>query len=332
MNPFILTPARKKDFINRQEILKLILQTVISKGLGDVWVEGERQVGKTSLLQYIEYKGDDLIARFKHYHTEQEMIPVFLYFNVQAVDTIDEFYKTSSDTIRSRFDLKFKQVANAYENFVNHIKVIFKQGFYAILLIDEFDSMLENFDPKQLLLFIKKFNSTLEHIPTLPHKPKAFSCVFAANSSFSEILYSKEVQIKSQSGLKFEAFELEWFSIDYVKELADRYLLKNKVTFTPKEIELCYKYTQGYPYFTQKMFRLMYLNKPKFDNYKDFEKFIKQEIGKEFARTIEAWGAEKMPNRTISKLQQMFGGKTADKFLDLTFRTLDNLIKAQMMR
>lgn len=332
MNPFILTPARKKDFVDRELIVEQVLDIVIGKGLGDVWVEGERQVGKTSLLQFLEYKGDELVDSFTHYHTEKEMTPTFLYFNVQAVETIDEFYKLSADSIRSRFDMKGKTVKNAYDNFVDHLKIIFKNGFYPVLLIDEFDSMLENFDARQLVLFIKKFNATLEHIHSLPLKPKAFSCIFASNSSFSEILYAKDVNIKSQSGLKFESVDLTWFPKQYVAEMAERYLQKNKVRFTPKEIDLCFKYTQGYPYFTQKMFRLMYNAKMKITDYKEFERFVKEAIGKEFERTIKNWGAEKMPNRTIYKLKELFNSKAADKVIDLSFKALDSIIKSQLMR
>lgn len=333
MNPFILTPARKNDFINRKEIINNILDTIIGRGLGDVWIEGERQVGKTSLLQYLEFKGDEFVPKFVHYHTETEMIPVFLYVNVQAIDSPKEFFKELSYTIKSRFDIKnSKNKKTEYEEFIALVSQFFKQGYYIIFLIDEFDSMLENFENRELLLFIKKFNSTLESFSTLTNKPKAFSCIFAANSSFSEVLYNKNIELRSQSGLKFEAFELDWFTFEHVKELAEKYLAKNKLKFTQKEIELCYKYTRGYPYFTQKMFRIMYQAKLNIKDEKEFEKYVKKELGKEIVRTIEAWGSEKMPKRTIVKLQELFNSSLKDKFFDIISKTIDTYIKTQLFR
>ncbi|HLP48915.1 MAG TPA: hypothetical protein VK469_23445 [Candidatus Kapabacteria bacterium] len=52
-NPFIYnSPVRGADFYNRDVIIdRLLKETVTGKTLGNVWITGERQVGKTSLLR-----------------------------------------------------------------------------------------------------------------------------------------------------------------------------------------------------------------------------------------------------------------------------------------
>jgi len=111
------------------------------------------------------------------------------------------------------------------------------------------------------------------------------------------------------------------------RQIGKTSLLQNSdIKFTDKEIKLCYKYTQGYPYFTQKLLSIMYDNKTMFTKEKEFEKMIKMEYGKEFESTIKAWGAQKMPPRTAEKLKNL-AGKAGDNLFAVGLKTLEAYLK-----
>ncbi len=309
MNPFIYNaPVRRNDFFNREETIQKAMNHLLGKAQGDVWLTGERQIGKTSLLQCLETSGTDYVADFIHYGTGRAMKPVFIYANVQGVAGADDFFGFLHYGLKSKFDMKARFGKNTYKNLIAGLIVAFNQGYYPVFLVDEFDSMLETLsltNAADVTAFIKLLNATAETLKELPAKPKAFSCMYAANCSMNDLLGNLNLKEIVGSGLKFEAVELTWFSKEQVTGLVSQYLQNNALQLTSKEIELCHKYTQGYPYFTQKLLSIMYEQRPNFANEKEFENTIKAEFGREFEKTIKAWGAQKMPSRTVGKLKEL---------------------------
>ncbi len=95
-NSFIYNaPVRGIDFCNREEIIKkLLYETVTGRSKGNVWVTGERQVGKTSLLRYIQSKYENYDKKIKLYPTEENFSVAFIYLNVQDTETRDDFFRT----------------------------------------------------------------------------------------------------------------------------------------------------------------------------------------------------------------------------------------------
>jgi AAA+ ATPase superfamily predicted ATPase len=80
MNPFVFNaPVRSSDFFNREKVIKKIIELLFGKAQGDIWLTGERQVGKTSVLQHLENSGDEYAKPFFHYIIKKEMKPVFIY-------------------------------------------------------------------------------------------------------------------------------------------------------------------------------------------------------------------------------------------------------------
>jgi hypothetical protein len=322
MNPFIFdAPVRRDDFFNRKEIMQETIFRLFDNTQSNVWLVGERQVGKTSFLQYMENNAYENIKSFLHYGIQKELKPVFIYLNAQGFLDSDEFYYFLNYGLKSKFDIKQKQKeqkSDSYENFINNLLTKFDGGFYPVFLIDEFDSMLETFaraNRGNFLNFIKRFNSTLESIWQRSQCPKCFGAVLAANSTMDELLKNLNLDPTIGSGLAVRILNMEWFTEQQVKELADNYLQKSDIEFTQKDIDICYKYTQGYPYFTQRMFSLMYENRSKPDEQEDFYKKIKKEFCKEFENTIKEWGAENMPELTIGKLKKLLK-EIGDKLFD----------------
>jgi AAA+ ATPase superfamily predicted ATPase len=329
MNPFVYNaPVRRSDFSNRLIIMQKVMSQIFGKSQGDVWIIGERQVGKTSILQYIETNADDYVKAFLHYGLQKEMKPVFIYLNVQNVTDSEGFYEFFCYGLKRRFDIKETHIKKTYQDFINILISKFNDGFYTVFLIDEFDSMIEGIaktGSDNVLSFIKKLNATSESIRQLPMHPKAFSLVYAANCSMSKLLNDLDIKETIGSGLKFEPLELEWFSKDQIKKLADNYLEKSDIRFTKSEIELCYKYTQGYPYFTQKFLFMMY--EKKIAHQVDFTDEIIKEFGEEFERTIKAWGSQKMPLRTAEKIKKL-AANTGEKIFDAGLKVLEHYLAA----
>jgi hypothetical protein len=114
------------------------------------------------------------------------------------------------------------------------------------------------------------------------------------------------------SGLITQNIKLDWFTESQVKELAQHYLKDNPVQLTNEEIEFCFKMTQGYPYFVQVLFSIIYEHKAGGAGSKDHFKKTKQEYGEIFAETVKNWDGAYMPKPTLEKLKGLFGkiGKT----------------------
>ncbi len=94
-NPFIYyEPVKGDDFYNREEIIKKIERiTFRSKSQGNVWLVGERQVGKTSLLQKIYHLYLDNNPEIELYGTNKEFKVEFIYFNCQMIKDDEGFYQ-----------------------------------------------------------------------------------------------------------------------------------------------------------------------------------------------------------------------------------------------
>jgi polynucleotide 5'-kinase involved in rRNA processing len=72
-NPFVYNaPVRGEDFFNREEtIIEILKETVTGKSQGTVWVVGERQVGKTSLLRYLQSYYKDSPEKIEFFYLYQ---------------------------------------------------------------------------------------------------------------------------------------------------------------------------------------------------------------------------------------------------------------------
>lgn len=305
--PFVYNaPVRGVDFFNREETIKRILrETVTGKSQGTVWVVGERQVGKTSLLRYIQSYYEDYPEKIELYGTKEPFTVAFIYTNCQNFKTRSEFYGSLHQSLKNFFDFKIEYHDNAYKNFNDALQYVYSQKYYTIFLLDEFDALIQNMaktDSDDAASFLAALNKLILGISELKDENKAFSCIFAANCTLEELV--KDLVILG-SGLSCERIELSWFSAEEVALLATQYLSVNSDFFSKEEIEFCYKRTQGYPYFTQKLFSLMYEEKSKNPNNTEYLAKVETDFGQDIATKIKDWGGDQMPRRTLKKIYEL---------------------------
>lgn len=332
LNPFVFfEPVKGPDFSNREEIIHEISRiTFQSKQQGNVWVVGERQVGKTSLLQRIErlYQDDHPIISL--YGTDQEFKVLFIYFNCQIIRESNGFYQNLTQCFANQFDFKIEEKDNPYASFITWLKHIYERKYYIVFLLDEFDAFIEKFtrgSADDSAHFLDTFNVLKQEIPGLKDKQKAFGVVCASNCTFGELTENMEL---SGSGLTFvQEIELPNFTEKQVFDMASQYLERNQIQFSKSEIQFCYKMTHGYPLFVQHLFSIMYEEKTKkpdgSDN--DFLKVVKSEYGKAFKKTVEDWEKQKkLPNRTKQKLKNILK-ETKDDMKDVASAVITKIIE-----
>jgi AAA+ ATPase superfamily predicted ATPase len=328
-NPFVYNmPVRESYFSNREYIIERILkETITGSSQGNAWITGERRVGKTSLLDYIFYKYRNYSKKIKLFPGNEYVSAAFVFLNTQDIRTREDFYKNMRQCIKTYSDFKIEPLEDPFSNFKNAVKyLLVEQKTYIIFLLDEFDALVESMAEKDRYSadsFITELNKLLEG--TIGIK---FSCVFAANHTLNELIEKTGIHGWG-SPLIVESIELPWFTKKQVKELAKQYLENNSIQFTTKETDSCFKMTQGYPYFVQKLFSIMYDYKQKEPDPKSYLVKVKEEYGKTFKETIDSWGSVGIPPRTREKLKNLVGylAKDADRTLSVIFKGIEVLLK-----
>ncbi len=316
MNPFIYNqPVKGDDFYNREKVVDHILKEVaFGKTQGNVWITGERQVGKTSLLQYIQLFYADYKEGIRLYGTDGEYKIAFIFANVQHCLTKDDFFNTLEIGIKNYFDYKFPDSSDYFQKIIEYLYKTEK--IYTIFLIDEFDAFIQNLctsDKSCAEGFLSGLASTLQGVSAL-NNARPFGFVFTANHNIKELV--DECGLKqSGSGLIVESIELDWFNSDQVSKLAKHYLKDDNNCFDQNEIDFCYKIAKGYPYFTQKLFALMYDLRAGYGNKKSFFKEVKSLYGNDFAAAIKGWGGNSMPKRTLLKVKELANNPDIKKAL-----------------
>lgn len=337
MNPFVYnSPVRGKDFFNREDpIDKILKETARGKSQGSIWITGERQIGKTSLLRHIQSLNNDFQEKVKPYGTNQSLDVAFVFVNVQGCENEDEFFNTLWQGLKDFFDFKLRKTLNGYKNFINGLSEAYiKRKHYIVFLIDEFDAFIETIaykDPQIATNFLAKLSSLLQEVDEIEDGSKTFSCVFTANHDIKELLNQNHIDNRG-SGLIVEALNLKWFTKAQVRQLADKYMVDSEFKFTDADIDLCFKSALGYPYFTQKILSLMYDARKIITDDKQFRNTVKKEYGEMFKETIEDWGGDNMPIRTLKKLIEMV--KKMDlgrQFTSIVMKSLELYLRTKLM-
>jgi hypothetical protein len=338
-NPFVYgKPVRISDFYNRDEIIRLLLaKAVDGKMQKDVWITGERQVGKTSLLRYIQSKYENINKKIKLYTTEEQLDAAFIYLNVQDTKTREDFYRNLRQSLKNVFDFKIEPLDESFNNFIEALKYLYlQQKYYIVFLVDEFDAFIQNMAADKLEdtpIFINELNKLLEEgVPALNGKLKIFSCIFAANRTIEDILNESGITARG-SGLMVDEIELPWFNKEQVAGLANRYLKNYSIQFSDQETDFCFKMTWGYPYFVQQLYHIMYKQKIIDPDPKSYLSKVKEEYGKDFNETVKRWAGQNLPDRTKHKLKNLAKDlikKVGDRSLSLLFKGIEEYIKMQM--
>ena len=303
MNPFIPTSqALGQDFFNRDEIVENILNKICGEKVqGDVWISGERKMGKTSLLLHLWAKYTQTPKSIVTYQSDEERKVRFVYVNVIGCSDEEEFYRKMYEGLES-FDLKSLKKSKYADSFLSDITRIYaEKRTYIVFLIDEFDSYVGNSAQKNIELIsiaLNRFSGVLQRklIDNKYHKP--FSCVFTANHSVGELKDKTQIAALG-SFLELSSDSLVGFTEKQVNELAQQYLKDNFIKFTDEEIKTCWKATKGYPIFVQQFFWTLYNHKQCLLNDKSLDIVI-EKYTKELVAIIESWKG--MPKRTENKL------------------------------
>ncbi|HLP46024.1 MAG TPA: AAA-like domain-containing protein [Candidatus Kapabacteria bacterium] len=328
-NPFIYnSPVRGADFFNRDVIIdRLLKETVTGKTLGNVWITGERQVGKTSLLRYIQSTYEDNNLKIQLYGGNDDYFSAaFVYLNVQDNKSREDFFNNLQQSLKSFFDFKLEsREEDTKKNFLNSLEYLhFKMNYYIVFLLDEFDALIETLaaqDHEVASSLLAELN-TLTEGGTAANKNgiKTFSCIFAANHTPHDLLKESIIR-RIGSGLITQSIKLEWFTHSQVVQLSNHYLKDNSIQLTDEEIDFCFKMTQGYPYFVQVLLSLIYEHKANGAISKDHFKKIKKEYGEIFEETVKGWGGTYMPKPTLEKLKGLLEkiGKVVGEAMEVNY-------------
>jgi len=160
-NPFIYnTPVRGEDFCNRVDsIQRLLNQTVTGKSQGNVWLVGERQVGKTSLLRYIQLAYEDFNERIQIYGSNKTVKVAFIFLNCQTLKHPDDYYHHIYQSLINHFDFKRIIQDNPYACYIEAFKRVYALNYYIVLLLDKFDAFLQRMiqnNPDQAEYLLRK--------------------------------------------------------------------------------------------------------------------------------------------------------------------------------
>lgn len=330
-NPFVYNhPVLNSDFFDRELILENMLrETIMGKTQGDVWLTGERKTGKTSFLKYLFSYNKQIPKEIVVYGTNNEFRPQFCFANVQYCRNEDEFYNELWQSLNNEFDFKLKRLKNAESNFLNALRFALENKIFPILLVDEFDAFLEVLaieSAKSLRLFINRLNSYLNNAFDAGHK--VFSAIFSSNNDFIDLNTKYDLKITG-SGIIAELYSLDWFTEKQLFELAQTYLHGKVIRFTEREIKFLYKYTNGYPYFSQKLLSLMYDYKKKNILINEIDELIIREFAQyEYDQTIRFWLGQNMPRRTNQKLISLLEG-IGEKVFDTALKVLIEYSKSK---
>lgn len=302
-SPFIYNRSvTGKKFYNRDEIIESILYyTFRSANLGNIWLLGERQVGKSSILREIAQRFE-----FINFTTIGEKNVKFIYLNCQTVSNLDvnKFYNLVGSRINEYLELKIRKFENDYEYLMQISQQVYNENYYLVLLLDEFDALicklLEEGSSK-LATFLANFRTFINGEEYVNSSDKFISVVAASNERYEELTAGLEKHYGSPVNWKVE--EIEWFNETQVRGLANKYLNEVKVNYRNKDIDFCYKLTKGYPVFVQKVLDLIFRY---YEIQKDVDyKKIEEEFNQFLKDTYYFWLKLRIPRRSIERLKKL---------------------------
>ena len=310
-NPFNCSvPVRPAGFINREKIIKEILNiTVKRKTKEDVWLVGARQIGKTSLLQNIEYlyKNETDLGLI-----DKKSTIVIIYSNLQKLRSRNDFYDNLTQKLIEEFDFKLEEESDSYRMFLTWIKEVYNKNFYIVFLLDEFDAFLQKLCKQseiEAVHFLDELNVDKAGMQEIGNRPKVFSFVFSSNHTSGEL--TKNLDLDGSGLIVNKIIELSFFTQNQVTNLAHHYLKDTGIHFNDDEIKLCFSVTNGYPLFVQLFFSDLFDKRSEEAN--NFSPQFYSNIKKQYQETAKKlaidWHSRKnMPATTFSKIKKLFKG------------------------
>jgi Cdc6-like AAA superfamily ATPase len=259
VSPFIFNnPVNGENFFDRENVLEDMLNYLFRRrDRGNIWLLGQRQSGKTSILKHLETE----FNKIKH-KTNKGQLVKFIYFDCQAVSNKALLFDEIASKIGLNLDLSHKSTIRvASDYFTSVFKQILEKNYYIILLLDEFDALLDYHGNRDERIkaenVVKDIRVRINGIPKLPRQPKLISAVFASDRRYKDLAS----HFKIGSPLNYFEIELEWFDDTQIEKLIQQYLPNDYSIFNHNDIHLCFQLSQGHPKLVQKVLDLIYCQK-----------------------------------------------------------------------
>ena len=247
MNPFsfgnpIKDPAR---FYGRREDLRQIVNRLRSSAHESTSIVGERRIGKTSLLKYLETP--EVAAQFGLPPTEYCMV----YIDFQGLTDItpERFWQRVLTKIERSICLpkltpEIKRVREMGDFDLFDLEDLFEQiadcGLTTVLMMDEFEYVTQN--PN----FGSDFFGGLRALAIHQNLP----LLTATRRELVDLCHSEELKGSPFFNI-FANIVLRPFSRTEVLEMLDGYMAATPIQFSEREKELVLGLGGGYPFFTQ---------------------------------------------------------------------------------
>jgi serine/threonine protein kinase/AAA+ ATPase superfamily predicted ATPase len=130
-----------EEFYGRRNEVEKIYSRVGSSRPQSISLVGERRIGKSSLLNFINHP----VNRQKYLKTPDEYIFIFIDFQEKRGIEISEFFSIIFEALLNEFNGKLKiDVQANYEGFKKIVSTFEEAGLKLILLFDEFELVTKN--------------------------------------------------------------------------------------------------------------------------------------------------------------------------------------------
>lgn len=279
-NPFTFgNPIRNPNyFIGRQSDLRQIVSRLCSSAHESTSIVGERRIGKTSLLKYLENK--DVAANFNL--LPEEFCLVYMDFQGLTDITPLRFWQRVLEKIERVIctpslipEIKKLRTYSGFDLFdlEDLFTLITEEGLTVVLLLDEFEYVTQN--PN----FGPDFFGGLRTLAIHHNLP----LVTATRRELVDLCHSEEIKGSPFFNI-FANIVLKPFSEKEVDDLLKTYLDGASITFTLEDQAIVQQLGGGYPFFTQ--IAAFYLYETKFKGLGKEESL--QEVTQQFDSQADA--------------------------------------------
>ncbi len=256
-------------FINREKGIQTTISQLFGPGRGSIAISGERRIGKTSLLHYLNtgkvFENEKYTRAFERLGINLEKV-LMTFVDCEGIDSFTEFWQLvftrfkidpKSDsfpqTIKSEMKRLLSKKQISYTDILPFLHKCRQQEYYVILLVDEFDWLIreENYESLQKT---RKFLYALRNLMNQDILRGYFSMVIATRLPLDYSLKNVEKELGSPFHNIFLSLTLEPFKNEDIAELFSIYVKELDIQESEKiskKIDLCYRLSGGYPYLFQ---------------------------------------------------------------------------------
>ncbi|MCP4351844.1 MAG: ATP-binding protein [Desulfobacterales bacterium] len=250
-------------FIDREEEIQVIVSQLFGAGRGSAAISGERRIGKTSLLHYLNAR-----KVFDLYEIDMEKV-LMTFVDCEGIYSFHEFWNqaatrfkialsagTYPETIVKEIDMLLTKEQISFSDILTTLNFFAQQEYYVILLVDEFDWLIRE-DTEESIRKTEKILYYLRNLLNHDILAGYFSMVVATRLPLDHTVKKAHV-----SGSPFHNIFipqiLHSFSSRDISNLCSIYPQNLDVQIHQDEIDLCYRLSGGYPYLFQMAMNIVF--------------------------------------------------------------------------